>query len=369
MGVHKKILTEDERNVFLDKFNKLIEIFSNTTLSNDEKVHMFLDVYSTVRKFEVDYEYFLGKCGLYEGFDLDKIKLEELYKQIVMYDNNGMISNLKYIIKIEDIISNYDYAEYIINSYISMDNSYISNFFYHDMDIDDAIFNYCVKIIKVTNPVLYYKYEEKKIENIKKRFNDRVNSLKEIANGIKTGKLSDGSSFDILQFWKLVPFKYFHGLQMELHEYNKYVDSRFPLVPDSSFYRNIRNLINLTLPEEKETILGYMNKNGTYRFSYISINEVIKEQKNTTSLKKVFPNGDAIEIDFDKDDIIQIFNYMNYHKLPHLAQVYSELRERYLNGEDLSVPEVKKYEDIPLILDEDMELQKENIKVLIKKKK
>lgn len=369
MGVHKKILTEEERKVFLDKFDKIIEIFDNDSLSNDEKVRMFLDIYSTVPKFETEYKYFFDKCGIYENFSLDKIKLEELYKKVFIYEKNGMISNLKYIMKIENMINNYDYAEYIINAYITMDNSYISNFFYRDMNIDEDIFNYCIKIIKVVNPVLYHKFEDKKLENIRKRFDDRVKSLKEIAKGIRTGELSDGTTFDILQFWKLVPFKYFHGLQMELHEYHKNITSRIPLTPDSSFYSNIRNFITPTLWDEKDVVLGYMRENNIKSFKYITLDEVIKIQRGTISQKKVLPNGETIEVEFDIDDIIKIFKYMGYYNLPSLAQVYSILKERYLNGQDLSVPEFKEQKEyIPLVLDETKEKQKENIKVLTKKK-
>lgn len=361
MGVHKKILTEEERNVFLVKFRGIIDIFEDSTLTEDEKVRLFLSIYPTIKSFEKEYNYYFYMCGEYEGLSNDKVML---------YNENNMISNLKYIMKIDDLLINYNYAEYIIKAYLTMHNSHIDNFFFNDMNVSEEIFNYCVKIVKQLNPNLYHEYELKKVENIKKRYDERINSLKEIANGIKTGKLSDGTSFDILQFWKLVPFKYFHGLQMELHEYKKYVNPAISQLPTSSFYHDIRNFITVALPEEKDTILKYMCKHEAFSFNYITLNEMIDNQRTVISQQREMPTGELVDIDFGIDDIINIFKYINYHKLPSLTQVYSEVKERYINGEDISVPEnVEKIETTPLVLDENLEQQKENIRVLIKSTK
>ena len=367
MGVHKKILKEEERNKYLTKFNNISNIFNDSTLTEDEKVRLFLDIYSTIKSFEREYNYYFDKGGEYEDFSKDKEMLEELHKKAILYEKNNMISNLKHVIKIENSLINYNYAEYIVNAYLTKNNSHINNFFFGDMNIDEEIFNYCVKIIKLVNPILYHKYESKKVDNIRKRYDERVNSLKEISTGIKTGKLSDGTQFDILQFWKLVPFKYFRGLQMELREYKKYVNPAISQLPDSSFYKNIRNFVSDTLPEETDIILKYMCKNKAFSFRYTTLDEMVNNQKNIITQKKKMANGELVDIDFKTDDVVNIFKYINYYKLPPLVQVYSVLKERYINGEDLSVPEKEKMS--PLVLDENMEQQKENIKTLIKSKR
>ena len=84
MGVHKKILTEEERNAFIVKFKGIINIFEDSTLTEDEKVRLFLSIYPTIKSFEKEYNYYFYMCGEYEGLSNDKEMLEKLYNKVML---------------------------------------------------------------------------------------------------------------------------------------------------------------------------------------------------------------------------------------------------------------------------------------------
>ena len=104
-------------------------------------------------------------------------------------------------------MQNYEYAKFAIGHYIESSESYKENVFLSELGLDKDTFNFCVSTIEVLDVDLYKLFLEKKELNNKIRCVKNSETINNLANGINTGILSDGTQFDLLEFIIRIPFK------------------------------------------------------------------------------------------------------------------------------------------------------------------
>ena len=128
-----------------------------------------------------------------------------------------------------------------------------------------------------------------------------ISTIKNLAIGIKTGILPDGTPFDLLEFLKRVPFK---------HSKNFLV-----------------------------TIIEFMEKNTSQEYnimiSYISKNKLNSPDAftplNIKSLYKIKTSVYGVDITNEDNDII--IDYLKVNNIPVINKAYLFARNKYLSGE------------------------------------
>ena len=289
--------------------NRLIKIneVSSILNSNDTDYHKaekLLELFDSSESFRKSYSLFIkyGKNDsrlisarqALDEFDLLLTKFREL-------EQKGIIENTKYVLSIKDYLQNYNYAKFVISNYISSSDSYKENDFLDELGIDKETFNYCIETIEELDIDLYNKYLEKKETNNKIRCVRNSETISDLANGIRTGLLSDGTPFELLEFIKRVPFK------------------------NSDYFINaIADFMKRNNQQDFNVIMSYIytNKlNSPSAFSPIDFKSIY----NT----KTIVNG--IEITPEANNII--IEYLKLNKIPLISKAYILARTKYINGE------------------------------------
>ena len=294
--------TIEEMEVRLSKINEVSAIL-NSNDSDYSKAYKLIKLFDSAESFRKSYALFVkyGKTDsrlnkarqALDSFDLFLAKFREL-------EQKGIIANVKYFLSNEDYFQNYNYAKFIILSYINSTNSYKETEFLEELGIDKDIFNYCTETVEELDVDLYDKYLAKKETNMKIRYIKNIQVISDLANGIKTGLLSDGTPFDLLEFIKRVPFK-------------KY-----------DFVNVISDFMKRNNPQDFEIIMSYIytNKlNSVQALSPINLNNIY--------YTKTIINGTLIT---NKDNDI-IIEYLRLRKIPLVNKAYLFARTKYLNGE------------------------------------
>lgn len=222
-----------------------------------------------------------------------------------------------------------------------MDKKYDNetDFIYYKM-ISSVDFNAALKIVSEKDKLLYKLYR-KKIKYLEdSKYERACNNLKEIALGIKTGYLSDGTEFDELQFWKLVPFKSSKGIDKDFEKFKK-INPKIRNVSDNDFYLVIKEFVIATMPDLEPTILEYMKEKKLLGYTYLSFKEYRKiHDDKAVLLSDGLSSVDSIyekycpkslyDLYFIDDDIqCNILKEILEKELPHIAEVYHILKEKY----------------------------------------
>lgn len=226
-------------------------------------------------------------------------------------------------------MQNYEYAKFAIGHYIESSESYKENVFLSELGLDKDTFNFCVSTIEVLDVDLYKLFLEKKELNNKIRCVKNSETINNLANGINTGILSDGTQFDLLEFIKRIPFKRSNNFTFALIDFMK------------------RNN-----PDDMNTIIKYIYSNGLNipsAFAPLDFKEIY-----TT---KTIING--VEITNADNNII--IDYLRVNNIPLIHKAYVLARAKYLNNE-ITTEMVQKQK-------EQLELNKTPTKVLIPGKK
>lgn len=249
---------------------------------------------------------------------LDNFEL--IYNTYLEYEQEGKLERAKYYISFEQYFKNYNYAKFVIESYIEDEDSYKMKAFLYKFEIDKNTFNFCVHVIEECNPDLYEKYSEKVKANSHKNCMSNVQTIKGLAERIKSGLNNDGTPFTIFDFIKKVPFK---------------SDDEFP----SKINRFMNKIIYINMSEHSE-IMNYIRKNkiNSYTLSGINI-DMLAEERQTI-------NGVPIL----KSDIELIVGFLKISKIPVNKKTYEEALKLYVAGnidkklvqEQMKVLEVKK---------------------------
>lgn len=292
-----------EIEIRLIKINEVSSIL-NSNDTDYHKAEKLLGLFDNSESFRKSYSLFIkyGKNDnrlisarqALDEFDLLLTKFREL-------EQKGIIENTKYVLSIKNYLQNYNYAKFVISNYISSSESYKENEFLDELGIDKEVFNYCIETIEELDIDLYNKYLEKKETNNKVRYIRNYNTISDLANGIRTGLLSDGTPFELLEFIKRVPFK----------------NSNY-------FIKAIADFMKRNNHPNFKAIMSYIytNKlNSSSAFSPLNFKSIYGT--------RTIING--IEITHEANNVI--IEYLKLNNIPLINKAYVLARTKYINGE------------------------------------
>lgn len=295
--------TLEEIALRIKKLNSVYDII-NSDNTDYAKAEQLLSLFKSAEEFRKTYSLYkkYGKkderlSSAREALD----NIDTLYSKFKEYEEKDIIGSVRYLLSIENYIQYYDYAEFAITYYINSSESYKEYDFLATLGIDKETLEFCASVIEELNVDLYKQFLEKKEQNNKIRCIKNTKTITDLANGIETGVLSDGSQFDLLEFTKRIPFKRNQNFEFALIDFMK------------------RNN-----PNEMKTILKYIYSNGlnmVYAFEPLDIKSLYSA--------KFTVNG--IEITNEDNDII--IDYLKVNNIPLISKNYVLARTKYLNGE------------------------------------
>lgn len=294
----------------LNKINLALEIV-NSNIKDYQKADKLYNLYPSAEQFRKSYSLFIrnGKKDDRLNFAREAIdNFDVIYNKYMEYESNGIFDNIRYFYNVKSFIENYEYAKFAINHYINFSNSYKTKEFLALLGIDEETFNFCVRTVEELDVDLYNMYLECKEQNNKIRCFKNLTTISNLATGIRTGVLVDGTKFDLLEFIKRVPFKNSHN-----------------------FYYVINNFMLRNNFSDCQIILNYIYNNQLH------LPNVFKPL-NVSSLYniKTIINGKELT----REDIDIIVEYMNQNNIPLIRKTYGIIRKMYLNDE-INVDTVK----------------------------
>lgn len=206
------------------------------------------------------------------------------------------------VLKETNYLENYQYAEYIIKTYINDERSYQKNRFFRVTRITNNIFKSCEDAVRFLNPVLYQEYLYSIAKNEEKKKSHSTNNLKRIAEHIKSSRLNPEDKYDILDFYRFIPFREAAG----------------------NFVSELKKFM-LTTPEIDdeiyEIITSYLKENGITKIIFTTENYMLRN-KSVMMMPEV-----------SEEVIHNLFRYMSASGLPKIEHVFMILLDRYLNNE------------------------------------
>lgn len=298
-----------------EKVSDAINIYKSA-LSDFEKAYQINQLMSTNKLFEYIEPFVV--VLFHNKFIKDAIMTYEFMKK---YDDKLDLirTDYKYFENYKACLQSYAFAKYVIESYLQYDGNELNGFLRH-FGIRKDDFDFCVDVILEVDGELYNKYVIKTNNNYKNLLNSYINSFKEIEKGIKTGYLSDGTIFSLVEFWKIVPLKDNSTCNEILTVFKK--DNLSLIIPaPGNFIRRIDKFLGVYLPDIRITVFDYLMKNRITNYSNVKLNDE-------------FCHGncviDGVNVDSRANDII--IQYMLDNKLPMIRGVYREIMLLYVNG-------------------------------------
>lgn len=308
------------------KLMRLIEIY-DSNLSSYSKISQIREMYSTLLKLQ-------NKLGTIPNYSDDEIlgpyvaKWKEICEFYDRCNQTGITKDVEYLNKISTYFKHYEYAKFVVESYIESKDSFDTKRFLETFGINREIFDYCLAVVDELDPDLYKKCSTKQAENRKLRIMLTNAKINEIVCGIKTGFLSDGTPFDAVEFIKRLPF-YDNETGREI-----LTDFNISLFAKSDFNIKMRALITKLLPNDSELFLKCMHKHRIDNSTVQPLN--LKEVYAT----RYFVNGKEIK----QDETELMLCYMKENNIPMINRGLSLTRDKYLNGEITKKDvKVKKY--------------------------
>ena len=190
-----------------------------------------------------------------ESFYRDNLDIvKEMYNYYLKYEQSGLINTINDYFDYKDYYKCYNYSKFVIEKYINDKSSYKFSDFLFELGIDNNTFDYCVNVIEELDVGLYNKYLNKKKNSVKEYQDYIYYNISNIINGIKTGKLFDGTKFNKKKFWELVPFKDCENFDRLLRNYvqSEFKSDYLTLLFYISGFNIEKNLINIK--KEKESL-------------------------------------------------------------------------------------------------------------------
>jgi len=209
----------------------------------------------------------------------------------------------------EKYIKRYELARNAVLYYIESPDSYTDPiYFLARINMTRPKFESCLITIRRLDPDLYNEYLAKKEHDDEIRDQKFSEAIADLAQGIETGVLSDGTEFSKLEFIKRIPFKNC---------------KRGALVNDLTDFMSVHN------PDDEGTILDYIYDNemtATGYFNRLDIKYIYKVK--TTVLDK---NKKPRVITKEDNDII--FDYLYANNIPCIYVTYKIVRQKLIDGE------------------------------------
>ena len=291
------------------KFKRLNSAWEIMNSSKDEldKFEEMKNLYKSSEALKTEFMYIL-KTGFEDSiYDMAREALDNfdsILKKYESYETGDFAKNLELMRSNKKYQKNYEFAKDVVTYYIESPDSYTDSiFFFSRLNINKHTFERCLHIVERTNPELYKKYLAKTMKDDKIRDEKYTEIIKDLANGIRTGQLSDGSKFDKIEFIKRIPFK--TGLR-------------------GGFTSKLIDFLDKHNPDDKELILQYvydnsMNADFYFRRLYISYFYNIKTKVGN------------IEITNEDNDLI--FDYLYLNNIPCIFATYKLVRQKLVDGE------------------------------------
>ena len=288
----------DEIKERLIKLNVAYDII-NSDASDYYKLDRLLCIYRDSNDFKRQYSYMIKLGAEDPRLDIARDAFNEydyLYTSFREYEAKCS-DFVKYSKKKESYNQNYQYAEFVITSYIESDK-YKKDEILSSLGIDENIFDFCVSTIEETDVDLYRKFLDKKELNNKIRF---IKNKVQLSSLINDMKLVEDGKYDVVQFLTRVPFK----------------DSK-------NFISTLFDFVSRVFPEDFSMIKNYIYDNRLHASANFKPVDVMDVYNTKTTV-----NGVEVS-DFDKANI---FNYIKVNNIPLIIKTYSIILFRYMSGE------------------------------------
>ena len=284
------------------KLLQLVEVFESFKSNEIEyiKVKKMLSICNTSKELENIYSLFLkyGKDDTRLIFAKEALdNFDFILKEYRRYENGEIYDKINYVSQNIDYFEGYKYSKFVIESFIDFDAQNNSISFLESLGIDDKIFEFCISCVEELDVDLYNKYILKKANNSFLEIKNKIRIMNDIAYGIKNGVLPNGKLFDLIEFIKMVPFKY-----------------------NKDFTESIKNFIINNNYENYYIIMKYIYNN--------KVDEVLTKRVNISNTCK-----STKHLQIDSADLDAIINYLNYYNIPINKKTISVARSRYLKGE------------------------------------
>lgn len=353
MEGNKRKLTGIEYRKIKEKLDSLKMVVDIIDSNEDDfnKAFKIYKIYCSADKFRKTYRT-VDDNDIIDPIYKDYMdRMAETYSVLANYEENNIANNAKYIISIEKYLDNYEMAKKVIEAFIEDDKSYNINAFFNRMGITKEEFNFCVEAIKILDLGLFNLYEEKlKNEDVKKYYAN-IEAFRNIAHGIKTGYLLDGRVYDILDFWRLVPFIIPHNEEHKTKlEFDNYKKINPKIYYSCKFLTKIDYFTRATSLEDNKVIMKYVHDNKLYDYNYFWDGTIRKAHIGMTiSYKTVNPkNKKDITVrqkTLTEEDLNNILEYIKVNELPNIMQVFKIVLKRYVFDE-LDLTQVKRQEKV-----------------------
>ena len=226
-----------------------------------------------------------------------------------------------------------EYAKRIIKTYALSDK--YSDFYEYleKMGISKIYFNACLKVMKEKDNYLYQQCLLKIKKSKANTYYQNISRCRDLALGIKTGIFTDGTNFDMLEFYKRLPFADEIGRRdfADCCEVN-------PLIIDSKLiFGRIDKFTEIADPVSNKIIMDFVRIKRISRIRMMKeVDLKYKYQSITRFCKKVIDsNGNEFIIDKEltTSDIDKVINYMKVNNLLFLEPIFILVLERYFIGE------------------------------------
>ena len=284
------------------KSTKLTKIYRNSASLNSNFIKIF--------ELGIDNSLFDLSREALKNYDV----ILEKYKS---YETGEIAEKIDFTKKNNRFIRNYDFAKSVISYYVESPDSYKGLLFISELNIDKSVFDKCVTIVRRLDKELYQKYIEKKEYDDKTRNEKYAATIIDVANGIKTGVLADGTKFDILEFFKRIPFSPGNNFVSKLLWFGK---NYLPSDVSESVADTIRYYI----------IQQGMNRQSYYRPVRI---EYFKRVKTQLRVQDELDEEKVHIVEMTDEDYEIIFEYLRINNIPPINVTYKMVRDKYLNGE------------------------------------
>ena len=302
-----------EYRKYNEEYRNLDELI-NIVKSDDSDLDKTFKLYE-----KVDSSYALFnryKHLIVPNINTDKIQdFIDVYQFYVDKEEKGYVSNVRYVNSIKLHLERYESSKELVEGIINRGKKVSIREYRRENDIYSRELQIALKTLKIIDMNLYNKYKEElekdKLELIRLKERGKqmtailCNHFRKIVEYINTGTMDD-KPFDILEFFKIVPFK-----------------------KEKEFYTALRNFTSKVLKKEEYlTIMKFLNDNG--------INVKNKSKIVQLDIKALYnPNNKNIingrEITKEDNDII--LEWMKRNKYPIYNITYKAARAKYVNGE------------------------------------
>lgn len=224
-------------------------------------------------------------------------------------------------------LTHVEISEEYLKEYINSKDTVYANDFCKEIGVTPSYFKGCIKEVKISNPELYNKFKE---VNMAARLGQPIACLQAIAEGIQSGKTLDGREFNVLEFYKLAPFKNvdFHQEMIQLinaypklakiHMIRKAISStKYDMgLVKNSWSEDLYCFAQCISSDLAKTLRLYMIENKIANITPIGQASIVNVYKGVTDKNT-----------FNERDAKNIFKYMERNNLPKCLEVYNILKD------------------------------------------